>query len=91
MYDIDTQIERDESSTTTTLTSRKELNVHLLRRRTLMLGRSPFEDGLSRRNLEFDAPIAMQMDDCDEDPLLSIYSGQDFSLLTTASGKVIFK
>lgn len=56
-----------------------------------MLGRSPFEDGLSRRNLEFDAPIAMQMDDCDEDPLLSIYSGQDFSLLTTASGKVIFK
>ncbi|CAB3259025.1 unnamed protein product [Arctia plantaginis] len=90
MYDVDTEIERGESSTTTTLTPRKELNVHLLRRRTLMLGRSPFEDGLSRRNLELDAPVAMQMDDCDEDPLLSIYSGQDFSLLTTSSGKVYY-
>lgn len=89
MYDVDIQIERAESSTTTTLTSKKEINVHLLRRRTLMLGRSPFEDGLSRRTLELDAPVAMQMDDCDEDPLLSIYSGQDFALLTTASGKVL--
>ncbi|CAH0578389.1 unnamed protein product [Chrysodeixis includens] len=90
MYDADVQPERGEGSATTTLVSQKEINVHLLRRRTLMLGRSPFEDGLSRRAVELDAPVAMQLDDCDEDPLLSIYGGQDFALLTTASGKVYY-
>ncbi|KAJ8737325.1 hypothetical protein PYW07_000596 [Mythimna separata] len=90
MYDADAQPERNEGSATTTLTSQKEINVHLLRRRTLVLGRSPFEDGVSRRTVELDAPIAMQLDDCDEDPLMSICGGQDFALLTTASGKVYY-
>lgn len=88
MYDADAQPERNEGTATTTLTSQKEINVHLLRRRTLVLGRSPFEDGMSRRTVELDAPVAMQLDDCDEDPLMSIYGGQDFALLTTSSGKV---
>ncbi|CAH1647847.1 unnamed protein product [Spodoptera littoralis] len=90
LYDADSQPERDEGSATTTLTSQKEINVHLLRRRTLVLGRSPFEDGMSRRATELDTPIAMQLDDNDDDPLLSIYGGQDFALLTTASGKVYY-
>ncbi|XP_050560251.1 E3 ubiquitin-protein ligase MYCBP2 isoform X7 [Spodoptera frugiperda] len=90
LYDADCQPERDEGTATTTLTSQKEINVHLLRRRTLILGRSPFEDGMSRRATELDAPIAMQLDDNDDDPLLSIYGGQDFALLTTTSGKVYY-
>ncbi|KAH9644214.1 hypothetical protein HF086_008703 [Spodoptera exigua] len=88
LYDADSQPERDEGTATTTLTSVKEINVHLLRRRTLVLGRSPFDDGMSRRAAELDTPVAMQLDDNDDDPLLSIYGGQDFALLTTASGKV---
>ncbi|CAH0703737.1 unnamed protein product [Spodoptera exigua] len=90
LYDADSQPERDEGTATTTLTSVKEINVHLLRRRTLVLGRSPFDDGMSRRAAELDTPVAMQLDDNDDDPLLSIYGGQDFALLTTASGKVYY-
>lgn len=89
IYDVENPPERTES--TTVLTSRKELNVHLLRRRTLAFGRAPFEDGLSRRAMELDAPYAMQMDDNDDDPLMSLCAGQDFGLLTTASGKVDLK
>lgn len=88
MYDVNSQSERPEGTTPTVLTSRKELNVHLLRRRTLALGRAPFEDGLSRRTFELDAPVAMQLNDDDEDPLSGICTGQDFGLLITNSGKV---
>lgn len=62
--------------------------MHLLRRRTLALGRAPFEDGMARRTIELDTPVAMQLDDNDDDTLMSICTGQDFGLLTTASGKV---
>jgi hypothetical protein len=88
MYDLDAIKERPESMSTTTLTSHKHINVHLLRRRTLALGRAPFEDNLSRRAVDLDVPVAMQFDDIEDDPLSSIYAGQDFGLLTTASGKV---
>ncbi|CAH2036099.1 unnamed protein product, partial [Iphiclides podalirius] len=87
MYD--TSYEQYEGSPVT-LAPRKELSVHLLRRRTLALGRAPFEDGMSRRSADLDTPIAMQFDDNDEDPLLGIYAGQDFGLLTTATGKVYY-
>nr|XP_049693135.1 E3 ubiquitin-protein ligase MYCBP2 isoform X3 [Helicoverpa armigera] len=89
MYDTETQPMQNEGTAAITLTSQKEMNVHLLRRRTLVLGRSAFEEGVGRRG-DADAPLAMQLDDCDEDPLLSIYAGQDFALLTTASGKVYY-
>lgn len=74
-----------------TLAPRKEFSVHLLRRRTLALGRAPFEDGMARRSAELDTPIAMQFDDNDEDPLLGVCAGQDFGLLTTATGKVSWR
>lgn len=86
MYDVDSIPERTDG--VVTLKSHKELNVHLLRRRTLVLGRAPFEDNLARRPVELDVPVAMQLDDCDDDPLMSICSGQEFGLLTTGSGKV---
>lgn len=87
MYDVDTSNDRTENGIHT-VTSRKELNVHLLRRRTLALGKAPFEDGLSRRAMDLDAPVAMQFDDTDDDALTGIFTGQDFGLLTTRSGKV---
>ncbi|XP_037299798.1 E3 ubiquitin-protein ligase highwire-like isoform X4 [Manduca sexta] len=90
MYNVDAIPDRTEGSATVTLTSRKELNVHLLRRRTLVLGRAPFEDNISRRMMELDVPVAMQLDDSDDDPLLSIYAGLDFALLTTHSGKIYY-
>ncbi|XP_063374022.1 E3 ubiquitin-protein ligase MYCBP2 [Cydia amplana] len=90
MYDVNTPTDREEGAAPVVLTSRKELNVPLLRRRTLALGRAPFEDGLSRRPLELDAPVAMQLDDDDDDPLVGICSGQDFGLLITNSGKVYY-
>ncbi|XP_048488841.1 E3 ubiquitin-protein ligase MYCBP2 [Plutella xylostella] len=88
MYDVDSIPERTDG--VVTLKSHKELNVHLLRRRTLVLGRAPFEDNLARRPVELDVPVAMQLDDCDDDPLMSICSGQEFGLLTTGSGKVYY-
>lgn len=88
MYSVDNIPPRTDGSGMVTLTSKKELNVHLLRRRTLALGRAPFDDNMSRRTLELDAPVAMQLDDNEEDPLMSICGGQDFGLLTTMSGKV---
>ncbi|KAL0852359.1 hypothetical protein ABMA28_000560 [Loxostege sticticalis] len=89
MYEVETK-EHSEGTNATTLTSHKHLNVHLLRRRTLALGRAPFEDNLSRRAAELDAPVAMQLEDNEDDPLASICAGQDFGLLTTTSGKVYY-
>ncbi|XP_041987793.1 E3 ubiquitin-protein ligase highwire [Aricia agestis] len=88
MYDVEINGNRSEGSHT--LTSKREINVHLLRRHTLVLGRAPFEDGLSRRIMDLDAPVAMQLDDNDDDPLIGISAGQDFGLLTTTSGKVYY-
>lgn len=85
MYSVDTA-SRQEG--TNILTSQKEFNVHLLRRRTLVMGRAPFEDILPRRPLDMDVPVATQLDDNDDDPLLSICGGQEFGLLATVSGKV---
>ncbi|RVE51528.1 hypothetical protein evm_003798 [Chilo suppressalis] len=90
MYDVDSPKERVEMNNSVTLTSHKYLNVHLLRRRTLVLGRAPFDDNLSRRAVESDAPVAMQLEDNEEDPLSSICTGQDFGLLITNSGKVYY-
>ncbi|CAG9782004.1 unnamed protein product [Diatraea saccharalis] len=90
MYDMDSPKERVEVNNSVTLTSHKYLNVHLLRRRTLVLGRAPFDDNLSRRAVELDAPVAMQLEDNEDDPLSSICTGQDFGLLTTNSGKVYY-
>lgn len=87
MYDVENLSDRVEGSTA--LASNKELKVHLLRNRTLTFGKAPFEDGLSRRNMDLDSPIAMQLDDNDDDPLAGICAGQDFGLLTTTSGKVL--
>ncbi|XP_045784545.1 E3 ubiquitin-protein ligase MYCBP2 [Maniola jurtina] len=90
MYDVETSgVERTQGARHT-LTARREFHVHLLRRRTLVLGRPPFDDGLSRRMVDLDAPVAMQLDDNDDDPLVGISSGQDFGLLTTSSGKVYY-
>ncbi|XP_028043251.1 E3 ubiquitin-protein ligase MYCBP2 isoform X2 [Bombyx mandarina] len=87
MYSVDTA-SRQEG--TNILTSQKEFNVHLLRRRTLVMGRAPFEDILPRRPLDMDVPVATQLDDNDDDPLLSICGGQEFGLLATVSGKVYY-
>ncbi|KPJ10311.1 putative E3 ubiquitin-protein ligase MYCBP2 [Papilio machaon] len=86
MYDVTAIPEHNECSPIV-LTSRKDLNVHLLRRRTMALGRPPFDDGMSRRPGDFDTPVLMQFDDSDGDPLQGICAGQDFGLLTTATGK----
>lgn len=88
MYDVDTSAVERVQGGRYTLSARREINVHLLRRRTLVLGRPSFDDGLSRRMVDLDSPVAMQLDDNDDDPLLGICSGQDFGLLTTTSGKV---
>lgn len=72
----------------TSLAIRKDVNVHLLRKRTLALGRPPFEQLGSRRFSELDAPYATQLDESDDDPLQSVGVGQDFALLLTRSGKV---
>ncbi|CAH2103304.1 unnamed protein product [Euphydryas editha] len=90
MYDVDTPAVERVQGARYTLSARREINVHLLRRRTLVLGRPSFDDGLSRRMVDLDSPVAMQLDDNDDDPLLGISSGQDFGLLTTASGKVYY-
>lgn len=87
MYDVENLTQRREG--TCGLSSCKELKVHLLRNRTLTFGKAPFEDGLSRRNTDLDSPIAMQLDDNEDDPLAGICAGQDFGLLTTTSGKVL--
>lgn len=87
MYDVENLSERRDG--TTSLPSSQELKVHLLRNRTLTFGKAPFEDGLSRRNTDLDSPIAMQLDDNEDDPLAGICAGQDFGLLTTTSGKVL--
>lgn len=87
MYDVENLSDRPEGSMS--LPSNKELKVHLLRNRTLTFGKAPFEDGLSRRNTDIDSPVAMQLDDNDDDPLAGICAGQDFGLLTTTSGKVL--
>lgn len=86
MYDVENLSDHREGSLA--LQSNKEFKVHLLRNRTLTFGKAPFEDGLSRRNADLDSPIAMQLDDNDDDPLAGICAGQDFGLLTTTSGKV---
>ncbi|XP_069365103.1 E3 ubiquitin-protein ligase MYCBP2 isoform X3 [Maniola hyperantus] len=90
MYDVETSTVERTPGSRQTLTARREFHVHLLRRRTLVLGRPPFDDGLSRRMVDLDAPVAMQLDDNDDDPLLGISSGQDFGLLITSSGKVYY-
>ncbi|XP_061382096.1 E3 ubiquitin-protein ligase MYCBP2 isoform X5 [Danaus plexippus] len=90
MFDVETNASERLHGGTHALSARRELNVHLLRRRTLVLGRPSFDDGLSRRMVDLDAPVAMQLDDNEDDPLLGICSGQDFGLLTTSSGKVYY-
>lgn len=87
MYDVTEKPENDNESPIV-LTSRKDFNVHLLRQRTIALGRPPFDDGMSRRPGDFDTPVLMQFDDNARDPMRGICVGQDFGLLTTASGKV---
>ncbi|CAH0716565.1 unnamed protein product, partial [Brenthis ino] len=90
LYDAEaTAAERSQGGRHTVI-ARREFTVHLLRRRTLVLGRPSFDDGLSRRMVDLDSPVAMQLDDNDDDPLLAICAGQDFGLLTTSSGKVYY-
>lgn len=88
MYDVETNATERAAGGRYTLHPRREFHVHLLRRRTLVLGRPAFDDGLSRRMVDLDAPVAMQLDDNEDDALAGICSGQDFGLLTTSSGKV---
>lgn len=88
LYDAEATAAERSQGGRHTLIARREFTVHLLRRRTLVLGRPSFDDGLSRRMVDLDSPVAMQLDDNDDDPLLAICAGQDFGLLTTSSGKV---
>lgn len=88
MYDAEATFSERVHGGRHTVIARREFTVHLLRRRTLVLGRPSFDDGLSRRMIDLDSPVAMQLDDNDDDPLAAICAGQDFGLLTTASGKV---
>ncbi|KAJ0183671.1 hypothetical protein K1T71_000094 [Dendrolimus kikuchii] len=90
MYSLDNYPPRTDSTGITVLTSNKDITINLLRTRTLALGRAPFDDNMSRRTLDLDIPVAMQLDDSEEDPLISICGGQDFGLLTTTSGKVYY-
>ncbi|XP_013162054.1 PREDICTED: E3 ubiquitin-protein ligase MYCBP2 isoform X3 [Papilio xuthus] len=89
MYDVTNIPEHNECSPIE-LKAREEWNVHLLRRRTMALGRPPFDDGFSRRAGDNDTPVLMQLDDNDLDPLHGICAGQDFGLLTTKTGKVYY-
>ncbi|XP_064076475.1 E3 ubiquitin-protein ligase MYCBP2 [Vanessa tameamea] len=90
MYDAEATATERVQGGRYTLTARREFSVHLMRRRILVLGRPAFDDGLSRRMIDLDSPVALQLDDNDDDPLMSISSGQDFGLLTTTSGKVYY-
>ncbi|XP_052746686.1 E3 ubiquitin-protein ligase highwire [Bicyclus anynana] len=90
MYDVEANVAERAQGGRFTLTSRREFHVNLLRRRTLVLGRPSFDDGLSRILVDLDTPMAIQLDDNDDDPLLGICSGQDFGLLLTTSGKVYY-
>lgn len=54
----------------------------------MIFGKAPYEDYVSRRIADLDAPMAIQLDDNENDPLIAISAGKDFGLLTTASGKV---
>ncbi|XP_052752649.1 E3 ubiquitin-protein ligase MYCBP2 isoform X3 [Galleria mellonella] len=90
LYDVDSPRERTEASAPATILSHKEMIVHLLRRHMLVIGRSPFEDGFSRRSMEVDTPMAVQLDDDEEDPMIGISAGQDFCLLNTLSGRVYY-
>lgn len=74
---------------TVTLKNRKELNVPLLRKKNLVLGRASYEEVPVRRDKDNDIPIAMQLDDNEDDPLVSICGGAEFGLLATVSGKVL--
>lgn len=87
MYDLDVIKERLDG--TYNLSPNKELTVKNLRRKILVLGRAPFDDGNARRVVDLDAPpVAMQLQDNDDDPLASLCAGLDFGILTTTSGKV---
>lgn len=81
MYDVTSAADKP------VLTATKELNVQLLRRRTLALGQTPFED-CGNSPIELDAPFALRLEDNDEDPIVHLAYGQDFALLLTESGKV---
>lgn len=71
--------------------NRKEINVPLLRKRNLALGRASYEDlPVRSRDRDNDTPIAMQLDENEDDPLMSIGGGAEFGLLATTSGKVKF-
>ncbi|XP_047524361.1 E3 ubiquitin-protein ligase MYCBP2 isoform X3 [Pieris napi] len=89
-YDLDSTCNSRIEGNSRIVESVRELNVHLLRRTSLILGRAPYEDGISRRITDLDAPVAIQLDDNEDDPLMAISAGQDFGLLTTASGKVYY-
>ncbi|XP_038216347.1 E3 ubiquitin-protein ligase highwire [Zerene cesonia] len=89
-YDVASTASNRTEGGTHIMESCKELHVHLLRRSTLALGRAPFEDGITRRITDIDSPVAVQLDDNEDDPLIAISAGQDFGLLTTASGKVYY-
>ncbi|XP_060809498.1 E3 ubiquitin-protein ligase MYCBP2 [Amyelois transitella] len=79
-----------EEGTPTPMNDYREISVHLLRRHVLIFGRSPFEDGFSRRNMDPDAAMAVQMEDDEDDPLMGICAGQDFCLLNTITGRVYY-
>ncbi|VVC90679.1 unnamed protein product, partial [Leptidea sinapis] len=89
-YDLETTACKRLDGQTHDLEPQKELNVILMRRTTLVLGTAPYEDVGSRRILDLDVPVAVQLDDSEDDPLTAINAGQDFGLLTTASGKVYY-
>lgn len=74
-----------------TLMCCKEVNIPLLRKRNFALGRASYEDISLRMNKESDSvtPIAMQLDDTEDDPIKDICGGADFGLLVTTSGKVL--
>ncbi|KOB65851.1 Esrom, partial [Operophtera brumata] len=85
-FDIEKTQEPDGDDSDT-LRHHKELTVPLLRKRNLAIGRASYEDVPLRRDKDNDTPTAMQLDENEDDPLMSISCGAEFGLLVTASGK----
>ncbi|XP_059059876.1 E3 ubiquitin-protein ligase MYCBP2 [Achroia grisella] len=89
-YDVDGPRERYDDTTPAVIRPYKEMTVSLLRRHVLIIGRSPFDDGFSRRPLDVEVPVAVELDDNDDDCMVNISAGQDFCLLNTITGKVYY-